>query len=131
MNSLRLVVPEKEKPPALHDRAMDNLKYIRETMERATAFTGISGWGLVAIGVTALAAVVLCGPANFGQKLARGLDCRGGDCSTDHRLVNGSQSTRGEDAVAVWPGTQSRVQLVPADFCGSDYDRSALSRRLD
>src|SRR6185503_13723184 len=54
MNSIHLVVPEQPDPPALHDRAMDNLKYIRETMERATAFTGISGWGQVAIGVTAL-----------------------------------------------------------------------------
>jgi len=38
---------------------MDNLRYIRETMERATPFTGISGRGEMAIGATALLASVL------------------------------------------------------------------------
>lgn len=45
---------------------MDNLRYIRETMERATPFTGISGWGEIAIGTTAfLACLIAAEQATF------------------------------------------------------------------
>lgn len=44
--------PAEEVP--LQDRAIENLRFIRDTMERAHAFTGVPGWGGVGMGVTAL-----------------------------------------------------------------------------
>lgn len=50
--------PENE-PVSLSDRAADNLKFIRETMERSTHFTAVPGYGGLLMGVTALVAAYI------------------------------------------------------------------------
>lgn len=51
-------IPSRREPIVLHAHAMDNLRFIRETMERSAVFTSLPGWGAAAIGVTALLAAL-------------------------------------------------------------------------
>jgi hypothetical protein len=49
----------RQQPLELHEHAMDNLRYIRRTLERAGSFTAVPGVGGVLMGCTALAAAWL------------------------------------------------------------------------
>jgi len=47
------------KPINLGDHAIENLRYIRETMERSTHFTAVPGYGGILMGVTAIVAAYI------------------------------------------------------------------------
>ncbi len=59
MATIRPIRPRSDDPLALEARAMDNLRYIRKTMEGASSFTAVPGWGGMMIGVTALVAAFI------------------------------------------------------------------------
>jgi len=48
----------------LHTHAMENLRFIRDAMARASEFTAVPGWGGVMMGVTALGTAAIAGPAD-------------------------------------------------------------------
>jgi len=56
---LQQEAPRGADPATLQTHALDNLRYIRETMEGAASFTAVPGWGGVLMGVTALLAAAI------------------------------------------------------------------------
>ena len=48
--------PRDGTPAVPAGRALEDLRFIRETMESAAAFTAVPGWGGVVLGLTALGA---------------------------------------------------------------------------
>ena len=56
---------------ALGDRALENLSFIRNTMERATSFTGVPGWGGGVMGCTALVATAVAARTTAPQDWLR------------------------------------------------------------
>src|SRR5438552_18977479 len=51
--------PRISEPPELRSAAINNLRFIRDTMEGASAFTAVPGRAMVIVGFTALATSVI------------------------------------------------------------------------
>lgn len=57
--TIRKEETQPNQPINIGDRALDNLKFIRETMERSTVFTSVPGYGGVLMGATAIVAAYI------------------------------------------------------------------------
>jgi hypothetical protein len=71
MSASREPAPSSADPLALHSRAEDNLRFIRDTMAQAGAFTSVSGAGTIGAGIVGLAASVAASPAVIGASPGR------------------------------------------------------------
>ncbi len=78
MATIHPLRPRPANTVGIQSHALENLRFIRETMERAGSFTAVPGWGGVAMGVIALAAGILAGrqpglPAQLRVWMAAGV----------------------------------------------------------
>lgn len=64
------VQPIRSAPVEINTRAIENLRYIRETMERAGSFTAVPGRAGIGMGLSALLAALLAMRASGGAWLA-------------------------------------------------------------
>jgi len=55
-------------PEPIHAHAIDNLRYIRDAMSRATEFTAVPGWGGVAMGATAIVTAIVAGEPDGSRR---------------------------------------------------------------
>ena len=62
VQSIRKEQIDTKEPVNISDRAIDNLQFIRDTIERSTHFTAVPGYGGIFMGATAIAAAII---ANF------------------------------------------------------------------
>jgi hypothetical protein len=59
IQAIRKDVDGSNEPVNIGDRAFDNLRFIRETMERSAVFTTVPGYGGMLMGATAIGAAVV------------------------------------------------------------------------
>ena len=106
-------------PVAIDDRARDNLRFIRETMERAGSFTSVPGWGGVVLGITALGAAVV---ASLQQGRAAWLGVWLIEAAIGIAIAGWStllKARRADDSLLRGPGRRFALSFVPPIFVGA------------
>ena len=113
--------PIRRDPPALHDRAIEDLSFIRRTMEGAASFTDVPGWGLVAVGATAVGAALVAHvqPTAFRWLAIWLLEALLGATLGTALMFRKMQSRGGAGPVVSIPARKFLFGFWPAIFAGA------------
>ncbi|MGV3710104.1 MAG: hypothetical protein ACO1Q7_14805 [Gemmatimonas sp.] len=60
--------PDANAPVSLHERAADNMAFVRGMMERSAHFTAVPGWGGVLMGSSAIAAAFIAAAQSTSER---------------------------------------------------------------
>jgi hypothetical protein len=101
------------------DAIMENLRFIRRTMEVSGSFTAVPGWGLVAVGVTAIGGAVI---ANQQATVEKWLEVWIGEAIIGLAIALWSmysKATRTGVMLLAAPGRRFVLGLAPPIICGT------------
>jgi hypothetical protein len=110
---------EEAEPPALHARAMDNLRFIREAMESASSFTAVSGWGQLLIGLTAFFATWLAWRQETSRRWLLTWLVEALLSSAIAGLTMWRKARAREESLLSRPGRKLAINLSPSLFVGA------------
>jgi len=98
---------------------MDNLRFIRETMERASSFTAVPGWGGVAIGVTASFATWVAARQNGARSWLRIWLAEALVAVLIGAVAMNRKARAAESSVLSGPGRKFALSLTPPFIAGA------------
>lgn len=115
---MHLVKHDPAPRPSLHDRATLDIRFIRETMERASSFTAVPGRGIAGTGVLTLIAAPLLHPLE-GLSWVAGWIVTALLAATLGLVAMWRKSRRAGAPLFSGPGRRFLVSLVPPLFAGA------------
>src|SRR3954466_13929311 len=110
----------------LHEHAIANLRYIRDTIERAGAFTAIPGSGGVILGCTALGAAWLAGLQHNAVAWLAIWMCEAVLACSIGVLTAARKANRAGTGLLTGPGRKFLFAFVPPLFAGAVLTGAAL-----
>ena len=106
-------------PVELHAHAMDNLRYIRGTMERAGSFTAVPGLGGVLMGSIALVAAWVAGPQTGDPRWMAAWTGAAGAAMLIGIVTAAMKSRRQKQVLLSGPGRKFIAGFAPAMVAGA------------
>jgi hypothetical protein len=119
-----------EQPTALSDRAIENLSFIRRTMEASGTFTAVSGAGVVAMGVLAL---ISAGLVSQSPSPGAGLRIWAGTALLS-AAVGGyaiaRKARRRKESALSGPGRKFMLNFMPSVIAGAAFTGALITAGL-